>query len=109
MSSPRDYGTLPASNPEDGFGAGEQMPLLRKPSSPPLLARFRQFMMVNVKREKADIILVLCYLVTGLLDSASISIWGSFVSMQTGEITPYTPWAIPSPPPVGVCAPCPQD
>lgn len=41
-------------------------------------------MAVDIKREKADIILVLCYLVTGLLDSASISIWGSFVSMQTG-------------------------
>jgi len=85
MSSPNGYGTVPASNPEDGLGAGEQMPLLRKPSSESLLVRLRRFMTVNVKREKADIILVLCYLVTGLLDSASISIWGSFVSMQTGN------------------------
>lgn len=41
-------------------------------------------MMVDVRREKADIVLLLCYVITGLLDSASISAWGSFVSMQTG-------------------------
>jgi hypothetical protein len=86
MSNPRNYGTAPGSTPEDGLGAGEQMPLLRKPSSDSRLARLRRFMAVDVKRERADIILVLCYLVTGLLDSASISIWGSFVSMQTGMI-----------------------
>lgn len=86
MSNSRGYGTVAGSNPEDGLGAGEQMPLLRKPSADSLLARLQQYLMVNVRREKADIILVLCYLVTGLLDSASISIWGSFVSMQTGKI-----------------------
>lgn len=33
--------------------------------------------------------LILCYLITGLLDSASISVWGSFVSMQTGMSHTY--------------------
>lgn len=79
MSNPRAYGTVLGS--EEGLG--EQSPLLQK-SSNSLLARVRRTMTVDVKRERADIILVLCYLVTGLLDSASISIWGSFVSMQTG-------------------------
>jgi len=60
------------------------MPLLRKSDSRSLAVRTRHWMNVDVKREHADIILVLCYMVTGLLDSASISIWGSFVSMQTG-------------------------
>lgn len=82
MSNQRGYGTTLGSNPEDGLG--EQVPLLRKPDSGSLLARIRQAMTIDVKREHADIVLVLCYLVTGLLDSASISIWGSFVSMQTG-------------------------
>jgi len=41
-------------------------------------------MMVNVNRDWADIVLLLCYIITGLLDSASIATWGSFVSMQTG-------------------------
>jgi uncharacterized protein DUF1275 len=38
----------------------------------------------NVNRDHGDIILLVCYFITGLLDSASISKWGSFVSMQTG-------------------------
>ena len=36
----------------------------------------------------ADLVLILCYLITGLLDSVSISIRGSFVSMQTGRFGP---------------------
>jgi hypothetical protein len=38
----------------------------------------------TIDRKYGDLILLLCYFVTGLLDSASISKWGSFVSMQTG-------------------------
>lgn len=82
MREQNGYGTTGAPTPEDGLG--EQSPLLGDRQSNSLLARLRHSMIVDVKREKADIILVLCYLVTGLLDSASISIWGSFVSMQTG-------------------------
>jgi hypothetical protein len=85
MSSQGGYGTASGSNAEQGLG--EQTPLLRKPDSGSLVGRIRHAMTVDVKRERADIVLVLCYLVTGLLDSASISIWGSFVSMQTGEHT----------------------
>lgn len=40
--------------------------------------------MVNVRRDWADAVLLLCYTITGLLDSAAINTWGSFVSMQTG-------------------------
>ncbi|KAF3765638.1 hypothetical protein M406DRAFT_28495, partial [Cryphonectria parasitica EP155] len=39
----------------------------------------------EIRRDWADIVLIFCYIITGLLDSASISIWGSFVSMQTGN------------------------
>ncbi|RGP74886.1 hypothetical protein FLONG3_5998 [Fusarium longipes] len=33
----------------------------------------------------ADVVLLVCYFVTGLLDSSSIQVWGTFVSMQTGN------------------------
>jgi len=74
--------------------ADEEMPLLpnRNPklSQPEsLLARCRRHLTANVSRDWADVILISFYFVTGLLDSASISVWGSFVSMQTG--TNYTP------------------
>lgn len=48
-------------------------------------SRWRRHLTADVNRDWADLVLVLCYLVTGLLDSASISVWASFVSMQTGE------------------------
>ena len=92
MSNARGYGTTaqgPAHEVEEGRGAAEQIPLLRKPASRSMLTRIKSSMTADVKRERADIILVLCYLVTGLLDSSSISIWGSFVSMQTGTLSSW--------------------
>lgn len=32
-----------------------------------------------------DLLLLFCYIITGLLDSSAVFIWGSFVSMQTGN------------------------
>lgn len=50
----------------------------------PLLHRCGRHLTVHISRDWADCVLILCYFITGLLDSASISVWGSFVSMQTG-------------------------
>jgi hypothetical protein len=87
------YGSLtPSSQHENGNGPGENQPLLgRKPSSNSVVTRIRRSMMADVDRSWGDVVLVLCYLITGLLDSASISIWGSFVSMQTGESSSTRP------------------
>ncbi|KAK4216439.1 DUF1275 domain protein [Rhypophila decipiens] len=75
MTPSRTYGTvLPGQDQE-------QQPLLRKPNRPWRWSR----MLVDVNRDWADVVLLLCYIITGLLDSSSISIWGSFVSMQTGN------------------------
>lgn len=64
----------------------EESPLLgggRKPDS--LASRWRRHLAVDVSRDWADLVLIMCYFITGLLDSSSISVWGSFVSMQTGN------------------------
>jgi len=42
-------------------------------------------MTAETSRSWADLVLLLCYVVTGLLDSASTQVWGAFVSMQTGN------------------------
>jgi hypothetical protein len=47
--------------------------------------RLREHFAANVSRSWADLALLGCYVITGLLDSSSVFIWGSFVSMQTGE------------------------
>lgn len=39
----------------------------------------------HVSKNWADAVLLFCYVITGLLDSSAVFIWGSFVSMQTGE------------------------
>ncbi|KAK1750305.1 hypothetical protein QBC47DRAFT_124240 [Echria macrotheca] len=77
--------------PADHGRADEESPLLArrqgqgqgKPRT--LASRWRKYMAADVERDWADVVLILCYLITGLLDSSSISVWGSFVSMQTGN------------------------
>lgn len=40
---------------------------------------------INTKR--ADIVLIICGFVSGLVDGVSFTAWGSFASMQTGQFT----------------------
>jgi hypothetical protein len=47
--------------------------------------RLRRHMGCDVTKNWADLVLLFCYIITGLLDSSAVFIWGSFVSMQTGE------------------------
>lgn len=42
----------------------------------------------NVSNAWGDLALLFCYIITGLLDSCSVFIWGSFLSMQTGVYFP---------------------
>ncbi len=89
MTPATGYGTVPNSTNglrSDANGnVDEEQTLL---VHPPPTSRWRQNLVVDVHRDRADIVLLLCYTITGLLDSASISTWGSFVSMQTGML-PY--------------------
>ena len=66
----------------------ERTPLLGSPASGQpngsLSRGGRKLLTEEVSRSWADLVLLLCYVVTGLLDSASTQVWGAFVSMQTG-------------------------
>lgn len=82
MASQDGYGTLVNGSRHGGNESTDQeQPLLGGPRSKP---SWHNYMMANVHRDWADVVLLICYTITGLLDSASISTWGSFVSMQTG-------------------------
>ena len=78
----RSTATMPA---EYNGRPDEESPLLgqRKPATG-LASRLGKHLAVDVSRDWADLVLIMCYFSTGLLDSSSISVWGSFVSMQTG-------------------------
>jgi hypothetical protein len=67
-----------------GSAPDEESPLLGKPPTRSILSRCRKSMNAEVSRSWADLVLLLCYVVTGLLDSSSTQVWGTFVSMQTG-------------------------
>lgn len=49
------------------------------------LHQLTKYMRTGINPGGADILLLLCYVLTGLLDSSAVSIWGSFASMQTGN------------------------
>lgn len=86
MTATDGYGAVQTSSTPQGIGSvDEERRLLRADGPKSFLGRLRSSLTADVNREWADVILILCYLMTGLLDSASISIWGSFVSMQTGN------------------------
>lgn len=91
MSSQNGYSTITqngfAANEADAEGAS----LLRKPSQSngtgsSVVARLHKHFTADISKSWADIALLGCYIITGLLDSSSVFIWGSFVSMQTGKI-----------------------
>ncbi|KAI1482464.1 hypothetical protein K445DRAFT_18161 [Daldinia sp. EC12] len=79
------YGVLPTTSRTNTNGDIEQQPLLNSNDETSKSTRWRENLMTDVRRDWADLVLLACYIITGMLDSASISTWGSFVSMQTGN------------------------
>ncbi|KAG7132001.1 hypothetical protein HYQ45_009524 [Verticillium longisporum] len=81
------YGTLnnsaPVGDSDVANGQNEQQPLLG--GLPAKKSSLKKRLAGDVQRDWADLVLLACYIITGLLDSASISTWGAFVSMQTGN------------------------
>lgn len=63
----------------------EERPLLSTSYPRAKSANWRTTLTKDVAHRRTDVVLLLCYLVTGLLDSASIQVWETFVSMQTGK------------------------
>ncbi|KAK7989108.1 hypothetical protein PG989_009423 [Apiospora arundinis] len=84
MASSSAYGSLRShSRSVPRRNADEEQPLLGTSSAKSSV--WREKLTVDIHRDWADVVLLLCYVITGLLDSAAITTWGSFVSMQTGN------------------------
>ena len=87
MAPRTGYGTLPNDGPEPSEVDAERAAMLSKPSRKDAFAsRCVDHLNVNVTKSWGDVALLGCYIITGLLDSSSIMVWGSFVSMQTGKL-----------------------
>ncbi|KDN64794.1 hypothetical protein CSUB01_08679 [Colletotrichum sublineola] len=76
--------SVPVVNGDSRASSDEEQPLLGRGGKTPSKS-LRRKLTTDVKRDWTDLVLLACYTITGLLDSSSISIWGSFVSMQTGN------------------------
>jgi len=87
----RNYGAISdgdqvASNGLLNHTDMERAALLTKDQSQrPIVAHFRTYLTQNICKDWGDLVLLGCYIITGLLDSSSVQVWGSFVSMQTGN------------------------
>lgn len=62
----------------------ENDPLLGD-ARPPQPRGLAQYLREEIDTHHGDLLLLACYIITGLLDSSAVFIWGSFVSMQTGN------------------------
>ncbi|KAI7549805.1 hypothetical protein KC331_g3581 [Hortaea werneckii] len=87
---PHNYGTVESGqNNRNGLldtTDQERATLLGKPDrGQSTVIRVRNHFDVNLSKKWGDLALLLCYIITGLLDSSSVQVWGSFVSMQTGN------------------------
>ncbi|OJK01215.1 hypothetical protein ASPACDRAFT_115807 [Aspergillus aculeatus ATCC 16872] len=83
--------------PYQEFPAHERDPLLggtHDPNTTPpttttitntQLTRLHTHLTTPLTQRWTDLLLLICYIITGLLDSSAVFIWGSFVSMQTGN------------------------
>ena len=77
QSTHRQNGSADVANEESGLLSGKQ-------NEASIGERFHKHMTENVSNAWGDIALLGSYIITGLLDSCSVFIWGSFLSMQTG-------------------------
>jgi uncharacterized membrane protein YoaK (UPF0700 family) len=84
----QNYGTTSQARHQDGStqlnADTESHPLIPK-DKPSLAERFHTYMSPDIDVKYGDLLLLLCYVITGLLDSSAVFIWGAFVSMQTGN------------------------
>lgn len=81
MSPSSQNGGATAQRPWHDDGSDEDSPLLGKDTKS---SRLHRHMTANISKSWADVALLGLYVITGLLDSSAVFIWGSFVSMQTG-------------------------
>jgi hypothetical protein len=94
MAPSNNYGTLNGdSHAENGtLGGldGERAALLGKPEGgDSVFRKAHRHMTVDISKAWGDLMLLGCYIITGLLDSSSVQVWGSFVSMQTGMLMTF--------------------
>ncbi|KAH8702511.1 hypothetical protein BGW36DRAFT_395134 [Talaromyces proteolyticus] len=63
----------------------EEEPLLGRVAPTSTSKLLQKHLSNTIDTHGGDLLLLFCYLITGILDSSAVYMWGSFVSMQTGN------------------------
>jgi hypothetical protein len=74
----------PSEHSADASFAGITAPATEKPNFP---SQISQYFLAELDPRRADVILIVCGFVSGLVDGLSFNAWGSFSSMQTGMLS----------------------
>lgn len=85
---PQNYGTTQENGTtrQATNSDTESQALLRRDSRADSIPwRLSAYLKQDINTKWGDVLLLLCYVITGLLDSSAVFIWGAFVSMQTGN------------------------
>ncbi|KAL4742574.1 hypothetical protein BDV11DRAFT_211192 [Aspergillus similis] len=77
--------TLPAQETSRLLNPNSRARGTSSPREPSYLQRLKRHLATEITPHGTDLVLLICYMITGLLDSSAVFIWGSFVSMQTGN------------------------
>jgi len=66
------------------------MPLMAKMQSPSRGSRIKHYLNAQIDTRRADIILIICFFISGLTDAGAYNAWRVFLSMQVSHVvTPY--------------------
>jgi uncharacterized membrane protein YoaK (UPF0700 family) len=85
---PKRSPSPPASSSSSIQHAGPNGTTNRPPPTPtptPTLTRARAYLAQRVSTRHASILLLVCCLISGLIDSVAYNAWSTFISMQTGN------------------------
>ncbi|TID22091.1 hypothetical protein E6O75_ATG10885 [Venturia nashicola] len=63
----------------------ENLPLMAKSIPSTWSSKFKRHFNAQIDTKRADIILIICFFVSGLTDSGAYNAWNIFLSMQTGN------------------------
>lgn len=70
------------ANPRHEAADGENLPLLAKSKDSSRSSRFKRHFNAQIDTRRADVILIICFFISGLTDAGAYNAWNVFLSMQ---------------------------
>ncbi|QDS71856.1 hypothetical protein FKW77_009993 [Venturia effusa] len=72
-------------NSRHGASEGEHLPLMAKKKSATRNSTLKRYLNAQIDTRRADVVLIICFFISGLTDAGAYNAWRIFLSMQTGN------------------------